>query len=108
MPLNLPNRRLTYFSKPDTEKEKLLRIRVNSDGKLIPKELGEKIFEPFYQIDFDKPGEKGTGLGLSLARSLAELHNGRLFLDTNEKQFNSFVLELTNIRKNQFPEMLRV
>ena len=99
MPLNLPNRRLTYYLEPETEQENIIRIRVNSDGKLIPKELSEKIFEPFYQIDFDKPGEKGTGLGLSLARSLAELHHGRLFLDTTVKQYNSFVLELTKYQE---------
>jgi DNA-binding response OmpR family regulator len=83
----------------DTEKENVIRIRVNSDGKLIPPELGEKIFEPFYQIDFDKPGEKGTGLGLSLARSLAELHHGRIFLDPSERKYNSFVLELTKYQE---------
>ncbi|MBP1675122.1 MAG: hypothetical protein H6Q24_1260, partial [Bacteroidetes bacterium] len=87
--------KVDIFLEPETDQENIIRIRVNSDGKLIPKELAEKIFEPFYQIDFDKPGEKGTGLGLSLARSLAELHHGRLFLDTTEEKYNSFVLELT-------------
>ncbi len=75
----------------------MVRINVRSDGKRIPEEFSEKIFEPFYQIDFDKPGEKGTGLGLSLARSLADLHHGRLFLDTTDKSCNSFVLELQKI-----------
>ncbi len=87
--------KVDIFLEPETDQENIIRIRVNSDGKLIPKELVEKIFEPFYQIDFDKPGEKGTGLGLSLARSMAELHHGRLFLDTTEEKYNSFVLELT-------------
>jgi len=86
--------KVDLFLEPETEKENIIRIRVNSDGKLIPKEFSERIFEPFYQVDFNKPGEKGTGLGLSLARSLAELHHGRLFLDTGVRQFNSFVLEL--------------
>ncbi len=84
---------------PGTEKENVIRIRVNSDGKIIPPQLGEKIFEPFYQIDFDKPGEKGTGLGLSLARSLAELHHGRIYLDPSERKCNSFVLELTKYQE---------
>ena len=91
--------KVDLFLEPETDQECVIRIRVNSDGKLIPKELGERIFEPFYQIDFDKPGKKGTGLGLSLARSLAELHNGRLFLDTNVRQYNSFVLELTKYQE---------
>jgi len=87
--------KIDVFLQPETESENIIRIRVNSDGKLVPKEMSEKIFEPFYQIDYDKPGEKGTGLGLPLARSLAELHHGILFLDTSERKFNSFVLELT-------------
>ncbi len=92
--LKFAESKVDLFLEPLTESDNIIRIRVNSDGKLIPKELKDKIFEPFFQIDFDKPGEKGTGLGLSLARSLAELHHGRLFLDTNEKKYNSFVLEL--------------
>lgn len=91
--------RVDLFLQLETERENIIRIRVNSDGKLIPKEVSERIFEPFYQIDFDKPGEKGTGLGLPLARSLAELHHGRLFLDTSERKYNSFVLELTKYQE---------
>lgn len=79
---------------PGSDQEVAVRIRVNNDGRLIPGEFAEKIFEPFYQLDTDNPGEKGTGLGLSLARSIAELHHGRLFLDTAVKHCNSFVLEL--------------
>ena len=97
--LKFAGSRVDLFLELETENENIIRIRVNSDGKLIPKELSERIFEPFYQIDFNKPGEKGTGLGLSLARSLAELHHGRLFLDTNVRQYNSFVLELTKYQE---------
>ncbi len=92
-------RTIDIFLQPETENENIIRIRVNSDGKLVPKELCEKIFEPFYQIDYDKPGEKGTGLGLPLARSLAELHHGRLYMDTSESKYNSFVLELTKYQE---------
>jgi signal transduction histidine kinase/ligand-binding sensor domain-containing protein/DNA-binding response OmpR family regulator len=97
--LKFAESKVDLFLEFETEKENIIRIRVNNDGKLIPKEVSERIFEPFYQIDFDKPGEKGTGLGLSLARSLSELHHGRLFLDTNVRQYNSFVLELTKYQE---------
>jgi DNA-binding response OmpR family regulator len=98
--------KVDLYLEPEKEQGNIIRIRVNSDGKLIPKELSEKIFEPFYQIDFDKPGGKGTGLGLSLARSLAELHHGRLFLDTNVRQHNSFVLELTNYQEESISRII--
>jgi len=86
--------KVDIFLEPGSDKDAALRIRVNNDGILIPGELTEKIFEPFYQLDSNKPGEKGTGLGLSLARSIAELHHGTLYLDTTVSGYNSFVLEL--------------
>lgn len=73
-----------------------IRIEVANDGLLIPKEMAEKIFEPFFQIK-DKTGNNvkgGTGLGLPLARSLAELHCGKLCLETSSGLLNSFCLEL--------------
>jgi CheY-like chemotaxis protein len=97
--LKFAESKVDIYLEPETEVENIIRLRVNNDGKLIPKEISERIFEPFYQVDFDKPGEKGTGLGLSLARSLAELHHGRLFLDTAIKHHNSFVLELTKYQE---------
>jgi len=63
-------------------------IRVTSNGELIPAKDSEKIFEKFVH------GGKGTGLGLPLARALAELQGGRLYLDTSYTNENSFVLEL--------------
>ncbi|MBG0860090.1 MAG: response regulator, partial [Bacteroidales bacterium] len=97
--LKFAESKVDLYLEPETDKENIIRIRVNNDGKLISKDISEKIFEPFYQVDFDKPGEKGAGLGLSLARSLAELHHGRLFLDTTVKHNNSFVLELTKCQE---------
>ncbi len=90
---------------PGSDQDTVLRIRVNNDGNLIPEELAEKIFEPFYQLDSNKPGKKGTGLGLSLARSIAELHHGRLFLDTTVNHSNSFVLELPRDQEESIREI---
>ena len=99
--------RVDVYLEPGTELDNVLRLRVNSDGKLILTDQSEKIFEPFYQIDADKPGKKGTGLGLSLARSIAELHNGKLFLDTKIRQCNSFVLELTKYQKESISALVK-
>lgn len=68
-------------------------VRVNSDGEKIPAVSVRQIFEPFYQMenksDIFRAG--GVGIGLPLARSLAVLHKGRLYLDT-EQSGNTFVL----------------
>ena len=68
-------------------------LRVDSNGDKIPERESEKIFEVFYQVGEERKSQ-GTGLGLAFARTLAGLHNGRLYLDTSAKDCNSFVLEL--------------
>lgn len=73
-------------------------IAVCNDGNLIPEALREKIFEPFYQISAeaeDTRPREGTGLGLPLARSLSEMHGGKLFFDDSySKGLNTFKLQL--------------
>ncbi|MBR6212344.1 MAG: response regulator [Bacteroidales bacterium] len=72
-------------------------VRVDSNGTPIDEKDREKIFEPFYQVKMANDqiaGSKGTGLGLPFARTLAEMHNGRLYIDSTRKDVNSFVLDI--------------
>lgn len=74
-----------------------IRIRVNSNGKRIPAQESEKIFEMFYQLgdsDDSVRRSQGTGLGLPYAKSMAKLHNGDLFLDSKYPGWNSFVFDI--------------
>jgi len=68
-------------------------IEIANDGPIIPAEMKERIFEPFYRLK-ETNKQKGTGIGLALARSLVLLHKGQLFLDDNWPGMNKFVLEL--------------
>ncbi len=70
-------------------------IRVNNDGKIIPEELKNKIFDPFFQINGEEQKVKsGSGIGLTLVKSLVELHNGNAYLDVSVRNMNSFVVSL--------------
>lgn len=55
-----------------------VQISVSDTGRGIPKDLREKIMQPFFTT---KEVGKGTGLGLCVARGIVESHGGKLFLD---------------------------
>lgn len=69
-----------------------LLINVQNDGEKIPADKADEIFQPFTRLD-SAENMPGSGIGLPLARSLAELHNGTLTIDT-ASEYNSFVLRL--------------
>lgn len=77
---------------PRTE-DKYVAIEVESDGYVIPLEMKEKIFEPFFRLK-ETLKQKGTGIGLALARSLVELHAGKIYLKERSEVVNVFVVAL--------------
>lgn len=74
-------------------------IKVNDDGIGIAPSMKEKIFEKFIQIDSSLNRKKeGSGIGLSLVKSLVELHNGRVNLNTDRMRGSEFIVLLPNIK----------
>lgn len=73
--------------------ETTFTVRISSDGEKIPVEASKQIFETFYQMDKKKETRQGVGIGLPLARSLAILHKGTIYLDTDQPE-NTFVLTI--------------
>ncbi len=51
-----------------------VEIKIKDTGKGIPKEMIDKIFEPF----FTAGKEKGTGLGMTIAKSVIDAHQGKV------------------------------
>lgn len=76
-------------------------IEFRNDGLLIPAEMSEKIFEPFFRLKQNEK-QKGTGIGLALARSLTQLHKGSLKWKEPENNFNVFILSLPMHQENEF------
>ena len=67
--------------------------KIRNDGRLVPADDREKIFDPFYQSNQHMNNNSSSGMGLSLARSISELHEGRLYYHEHEG-LNEFVLKL--------------
>ncbi len=75
------------------ESDEFVSIIVSNDGFIIPVEMHEKIFEPFYRMK-ENIKQKGTGIGLALARSLVELHKGYIYIEARYLNMNTFVVSL--------------
>ncbi len=55
----------------------------------------EAVFAPFQCSDESRRAKDGSGLGLAIARRIAELHGGKLYIDSNIPNYTkAFVLEL--------------
>lgn len=77
------------------------KLVIKNDGELIPVQLRNKIFEPFYRLP-EAEHQTGTGIGLSLAHSLTELHKGTLTLDFSDSTMNCFILEIPLLQGTVF------
>jgi signal transduction histidine kinase len=63
-------------------------IRVRDNGTGIPKEICDKIFQPFFTT---KPTGSGTGLGLSISYDIVtRQHGGQLTVESEEGAYTEF------------------
>jgi len=66
-------------------------FRVSDEGRGIPAEKLDSIFERFQQVDASDSREKGgTGLGLAICRTIVEHHGGRIWAESVLGQGASF------------------
>jgi two-component system sensor histidine kinase KdpD len=61
----------------------MLEFSVSDEGKGVPENLREQIFDKFFRVsdaknDGHAPG--GTGLGLAIAKGIVEAHNGKIWV----------------------------
>ena len=59
-------------------------LRCKDNGRGIPREMLQKIFEPFTRVGplSDSRGEASLGIGLALVKRLVELHGGRISVES--------------------------
>lgn len=75
---------------PEVRKANCARIDVSDTGPGIQPEFFHEIFEEFYQLDHGKSNGRGMGLGLAIARRLAELHQGKIWVESEPGSGSKF------------------
>lgn len=72
-----------------------VRLTVRDEGPGIPSNEQPLVFERFYRVDTEETRRTtGTGLGLPIASALAELHGGRIGLDSELGRGSAFRVTL--------------
>lgn len=67
-----------------------VEIRIRDNGNGIPKEVIDKIFNPFFTT---KPAGVGTGLGLSITYDIIrDEHKGEIKVDTQAGEYTEFII----------------
>ena len=62
-----------------------LKVEVDDNGPGIPKEQRELVFRPFFRIEKGRSVEQGhSGLGLAIARDIAHVHGGDIWLEDSD------------------------
>ena len=75
--------------------ETVVRVSVQDDGRGVPPEYREKIFEKFGQVQARKERKKySTGLGLAFCKLAVEAHGGRIGVESEVGQGSNFWFEL--------------
>ena len=60
-------------------------LSVEDTGSGIPKELRERVFEPFFSVDKSRSRELGgVGLGLALVREIVRVHDGSICIKSGK------------------------
>jgi signal transduction histidine kinase len=69
-----------------------VEIRVRDNGIGIPKEVKDKLFQPFFTT---KPTGEGTGLGLSISYDIVtQQHGGSITVDSKVGEYSEFTIRL--------------
>jgi PAS domain S-box-containing protein len=74
-------------------------LEVRDEGRGIPAEHLDRIFDRFHQVDASDARELGgTGLGLAISRSIVDQHGGRIWAESVVGEGSTFAIALPVLR----------
>ena len=73
-------------------------VWVSDEGKGIPSDRLNRVFEPFYRVEASSTStSSGSGLGLSICRRLVEAHGGKIWVESELGTGSTFFFSLPTV-----------
>jgi len=72
-----------------TRADECLTIAIADNGKGIPEDIAQRIFQPYFTTK-----SSGTGLGLAMTRKIIEFWKGSIWFDSTEDKGTTFFIKL--------------
>jgi signal transduction histidine kinase len=100
--INLVNNSIKFSSEKSEinikvkKKDYYLIFEVQDNGRGIPRNKIEKIFDSFYQVDCknDRKIMGGAGLGLAISKGIVVAHGGNIYVDSKVDKGSTFSFTL--------------
>ena len=72
----------------------MLQLEVQDSGPGIPHDKLDEVFDTFVQFDHGQNTERGTGLGLAISKSLVDMMNGEITIDSEPGRGSLFKVKI--------------
>lgn len=74
-------------------------VSISDNGKGIPEDYQERVFEKFVQIKSDSVAKSGSsGLGLAISKEIIEAHGGRIWVRSEVGEGSTFYFTLKRVK----------
>lgn len=87
-----------------TTEDTVLHVTIRDHGIGISREDQKQLFIPFFRVSNEETRrEPGTGLGLSIAKTIVEMHSGRIELDSETGKGTTVQIWLPGVSTGSIP-----
>jgi signal transduction histidine kinase len=91
-----------YIQYTFTESEGMISLAIRNSGEGLSEDEMPLVFDRFYKTDKSRGiHAQGLGLGLNIARSIIEIHGGKIMVKSLKGEYTEFTFTIPKAEKNE-------